>query len=372
MKTTVLILGGGLAGLYTGRLLHAAGIDFRLVEARMRLGGRILTTDEAGSPTEDGFDLGPSWFWPEMQPAMRRLVDDLGLAIFPQCNDGDVVFQRMSRESPQRYRTTHQEPQSMRIVGGTGALVAALGAAIPREHLLLGTRALHLELAPAGVMLRISAPAGAEELLVAEQVIAALPPRLLAGLSFTPAIDPATLQRWSATPTWMAPHAKFFAIYPRAFWRQAGLSGTAQSMAGPLAEIHDATTASGKAALFGFPALSSQMRSALGEPGLRQACLEQFALLFGAEALRPQATLFKDWAADPLTATVDDQIAGAHPDGSSAPWVTGAWRERLSLAGSETSSTEPGYMAGAVSAAERAVEEVCRRLNPGAEQNDRS
>lgn len=30
-----------------------------------------------------------------------------------------------------------------------------------------------------------------------------------------------------------------FAIYDRPFWREAGLSGTAQSMVGPLAEIHD-------------------------------------------------------------------------------------------------------------------------------------
>jgi hypothetical protein len=48
----------------------------------------------------------------------------------------------------------------------------------------------------------------------------------------------------------MAPHAKFFALHDHLFWRDAGLSGTSQSFVGPLAEIHDATAASGKPALF--------------------------------------------------------------------------------------------------------------------------
>ena len=125
MQTTVAIIGGGLAGLCAGKLLHAEGIDFRLIEARKRLGGRILSSDETSALSKDGFDLGPSWFWPKMQPQLAALVQELGLATFPQHNDGDVIFERMSRETPWRYRAAQQEPQSMRLVGGTGTLVAA-------------------------------------------------------------------------------------------------------------------------------------------------------------------------------------------------------------------------------------------------------
>ena len=50
----------------------------------------------------------------------------------------------------------------------------------------------------------------------------------------------------------MAPHANFLAVYPRRFWREAGLSGGAQSLVGPMTEIHDATSSAGEAALFGF------------------------------------------------------------------------------------------------------------------------
>lgn len=47
----------------------------------------------------------------------------------------------------------------------------------------------------------------------------------------------------------MAPHAKFVALYDRAFWRAAGPSGMAQSRVGPMAEVHDASSEPGQAAL---------------------------------------------------------------------------------------------------------------------------
>ncbi len=358
----VAIIGGGLAGLYAGRLLHAAEIDFKLVEARDRLGGRILSTGETGAPSEDGFDLGPSWFWPAMQPELSSLVRELGLTTFPQHDHGDVIFERMSRETPWRYRATHQEPQSMRLAGGTGTLVSALAKRLPPECILTGTSVKHIALGATNVSLTLAKPDGSEDSILAGQVIAAVPPRLLANISFSPAVDPAIAQRWRETPTWMAPHAKFFAVYDCPFWRDAGLSGTAQSFVGPLGEIHDATTASGNAALFGFLGVDARARATLGEAALRRACLDQLARLYGPRALRPRATIFKDWAADPLTATSDDRNGATHPEPSSASWVTGAWQEHLSLGGSETSASEPGYMAGALSAAERAVTEVRQRL----------
>ncbi len=362
MKQQVIIVGGGLAGLTAACRLHQSGIRFLLLEARDRLGGRILSVDAGGQPSDDGFDLGPSWFWPGMQPAMGDLVDSLGLASFAQNSQGDVVFQRMSREAPQRYRGMRQEPQSMRLAGGTAAIIAALSKRLPVDSIRLGTRVTRMSIAGPAVELGVVDANGTEENVAAAHVILALPPRLLeASVQFSPALDPANARRWRETATWMAPHAKFFAIYDRPFWREIGLSGTAQSMVGPLVEIHDATTASGKAALFGFVGVPAEQRAALGKDRIVAASRQQLALLFGPEAATPVATLFKDWAADPYTATPDDQSAGGHPNPSTQPWVTGEWQDRIALAGSETSHTEPGYLAGAVEAAERASRDIIDR-----------
>lgn len=361
MRTTVAIIGGGLSGLYAANLLHAAGLDCVLLEARDRLGGRILSAGLSGEGSAGPFDLGPSWFWPAMQPALAALVSELGLSAFPQHNDGDVIFERMSRETPWRYRATHQQPQSMRLEGGTASLAAALAQRLPAEILRTGSRVVSLALEPSAVTLDVLKAEGARESVTAGHVIAAVPPRLLETISFTPPVDPDSLQLWRETPTWMAPHAKFFAVYPRPFWRDAGLSGTAQSFVGPLAEIHDATSASGDAALFGFLSPAHSVRASLGAAAITSACLDQLARLFGPLARRPSATIFKDWASDPYTASPADQASAAHPEPSAAPWISGVWRSRLSLAASETSPSEPGYMAGALDAAARAANEVLRR-----------
>lgn len=366
-ETQVAVVGGGLAGLNAARLLQRSGIDFTVFEARGRPGGRILTVDDGGQPSDDGFDLGPSWFWPEMQPAIATLVSELGLAAFTQHSEGDVVFERMSREAPHRLPGIRQEPQSTRLAGGSAALVQALVGRFPSHRLCLDASVTAMRLTEQGVELSIRSAGGLQEQVTADGVIAALPPRLLAAtVRFTPLLDAGTLARWQATPTWMAPHAKFFAVYERAFWRNVGLSGTAQSMLGPMVEMHDATTASGHPALFGFMGIGADQRAAIGEQKLVHACLDQLARIFGAEARTPRATLFKDWAADPLTATAADRLGGDHPIAGTDPWVPDAWRARLVMAGSETSATEPGYLAGAVAASERAVAEIRQFWNGSA------
>lgn len=362
-KTQVAIIGGGLAGLNAARLLHRAGVDFLLLEARNGPGGRILSVNEEGAPDEDGFDLGPSWFWPDRQPALGALVRELRLESFSQNAEGDVVFERMSREAPHRLSGLRQDQQSLRLAGGSGSLIRALVRDLPQERLRFGVRVTKMRLVDEGIELTGQRADGQEEITTAAEVIAAVPPRLLAAtVRFEPAPERETLRLWQDTPTWMAPHAKFFAIYDRPFWREAGFSGTAQSFVGPLAEIHDATTQSGRAALFGFLGVGAHQRAEIGEEALTQACLGQLARLFGPEAASPQATLLKDWAADPLTATTEDVTATAHLPGAERAWVAGPWQERLQLAGSEVSATEAGFLAGAVEASARAVEVARERL----------
>ncbi|MGB2941593.1 MAG: FAD-dependent oxidoreductase [Candidatus Macondimonas sp.] len=58
MLIDTLIIGGGLSGLALAAQLAAQGRDFLLVEARDRLGGRILTRREGAAH----YDLGPTWF----------------------------------------------------------------------------------------------------------------------------------------------------------------------------------------------------------------------------------------------------------------------------------------------------------------------
>lgn len=53
----IIVIGAGMAGLVAARLLHDSGFAVTVLEARIRLGGRLWTDDSLGAPV----DLGGSW-----------------------------------------------------------------------------------------------------------------------------------------------------------------------------------------------------------------------------------------------------------------------------------------------------------------------
>ncbi|KAJ7707534.1 amine oxidase [Mycena rosella] len=60
--TTVLILGGGVAGIIAARTLHERGIDrFLIVEARDELGGRMRSTQFGAEDRRATVELGANW-----------------------------------------------------------------------------------------------------------------------------------------------------------------------------------------------------------------------------------------------------------------------------------------------------------------------
>ncbi|AYV55843.1 amine oxidase [Leptospira kmetyi] len=74
-QKTVIVLGGGISGLYASYLLGKTGIKVKLIEATDRLGGRIRTvTDGSGN----FLDLGAEWIQAEHRTA-RSLIRELGL-----------------------------------------------------------------------------------------------------------------------------------------------------------------------------------------------------------------------------------------------------------------------------------------------------
>jgi monoamine oxidase len=365
--TRIAIAGGGLAGLVAAWRLQQQGVrDVVLFEARATLGGRILSVDAHGSrvdtalPALDRFDLGPSWFWPTIQPQLDRLVTELGLERFAQFEDGDLLVERSARQPPQRMRGYVNDPPSMRLAGGTGALVAALRARLDDAVVRTGSTVRRLRCEVAHVDLTVDDSAGIATMWQAEQVLLALPPRLAATrVQFDPPLPPELARRWQGTPTWMAPHAKYVAVYDTPFWRERGLSGGARSSAGPMGEIHDISIPGRHAALFGFLGVPAQVRRQVGDEVLRMHCRAQLVRLFGEPAGAPLGDALKDWANDPLTATDEDQdAAGHHATAPPSGADNGVWQGRLIGIGSEWSPQFPGYLAGAVDAAERGLRQI--------------
>jgi len=75
MNTSIVIVGGGISGLAAAWQLQTAGLKVVLLEARKRVGGRILTLDkQAGGGLGAQCDMGPSWFW-QGQPLIAGLLE---------------------------------------------------------------------------------------------------------------------------------------------------------------------------------------------------------------------------------------------------------------------------------------------------------
>lgn len=348
LQTDVLIIGGGLAGLGLAAALAEHGRDFLLVEARNRLGGRILSERcEAGS-----FDMGPAWFWPG-QPRIDAMVKRLGLDRFDQHADGDLLYE----ETPgrvQRGRGFASMQGSYRLVGGLGALIAALAARIPSERLRLSTPITGL-IRDAGGVIATSATGQAVR---ANAVVLAMPPRIAAQMAYTPPLPSPVLKTMEDVPTWMAGQAKAVAVYERAFWREDGLSGDAMSRLGPMVEIHDASPeAGGPYALFGFLGLPPEARR--DEATSRQAVTAQLVRLFGGDAADPKALFIKDWAFDPYTATARDAApVYAHPRYGLPVHLQNLWDGRVIFGGTEVAPQFGGFLEGALEAAEMAQSQL--------------
>lgn len=186
-----------------------------------------------------------------------------------------------------------------------------------------------------------------------EQVQLAVPPNLaMALIDFLPSLPESLVRAWRNTATWMAPHAKYVALYDEPFWRVQGLSGEARSGRGPMGEIHDASMPGGTAALFGFLGVPARVRRSVSDEVLREHCRAQLARLFGERAATPTADFIKDWAIDPWTAPQADQDGpGQHGIAPAASVSAGLWQGRLTGIASEWSPQYPGHVAGAVEAA---------------------
>lgn len=369
----IAIIGGGLSGLYAAALLEEHGIhDYILLEARDTLGGRIASVSCApGADTADHScdstasaasalhrcDLGATWFWPAMHPALSELIEQLGLATFEQQEAGDMLVEQTRQRPPSRIAGYLSAPPARRLVGGMGSLIDAIRRRLTGNNLLADCRAVRLQHHEAGIDVSAQDNLGKSHTYRVAQVLLATPPRLAANtIAFEPPLPASLVKQWHSCATWMAPHAKYIAVFDEPFWRDQGLSGMARSLAGPLMEIHDASAPDGPAALFGFLGVPADVRRSMPEGVLLSACHDQLVRLFGEKARQPRVRFYKDWARDTCTAVAADQVAQTHSFIGLAPTPSeGVWRHRCIGIASEWSPAFSGYVAGAVDAAQRGV-----------------
>lgn len=336
-----MVVGAGIGGLAAAHQLVAAGRKVAVLEARRRLGGRLLSVDAGGT----GLDLGATWFWPG-ELRIARITQTLGVAAFPQHVDGDAVYHRP--QGAERLKGNPVDVPAGRFEAGAQALANAVAAQLPAGAVRLAQRVTAVHATGEGI--EAQTPSG---VCGGAHLVLAVPPALaLATIEFSPALPEPLAALARDTPVWMGAITKVVAHYARAFWRDAGLAGAGISHIGPMREIHDMSGPEGEpAALFGFvPATRA------GEATVTEAeILAQLVSLFGAQAGTPKALHIKDWRSERYTSPPDVELLGDYRTYGHRSFALPALGGRLHWASTETASDSPGHIEGALAAAERAA-----------------
>lgn len=342
----IILIGAGLSGLLTAYRLKNAGIPFKILEARARVGGRINTVSTAGNtPVE----MGATWFGHQHQHLIA-LLEELGIGYFEQYMKGKVFFQPFSTSPAESIQIPSQAP-SYRISGGTSNLIHTLYQKLDKSDILLNQTVRQINFKENSVQVI------AEEIFEGDKVILAIPPKLWAKkISFEPPLPSNLINIAEQTHTWMEDSIKIALSYSEPFWQYENLSGTLFSNTGPITEFYDhCNHERTKYALCGF--MNSSFKS-LSDPERRASVIDQIKSVFGAKAEEFIDYTECIWSNESHTFEASDIALYPHQNNGNSIFSRSFFDDKLMISGSESASKFPGYMDGAVYAANM----IARRL----------
>lgn len=94
----MVVVGGGISGLRAAYKVQEAGLSSIVLEARDRVGGKLLVVEVPdqveGGGKKGGIDLGGAWINNSNQSRAYSLARRLGLDLIEQATDGDCIVQQ--------------------------------------------------------------------------------------------------------------------------------------------------------------------------------------------------------------------------------------------------------------------------------------
>ena len=419
-KTDVVIVGAGFTGLSAAQELRRAGVDFVILEARDRVGGRV---EARRNGLGELVDTGGQFLCEDM-PELMALVKARGKTLVEAYVDGEFIAQpplpgdeaerNYLRVMEIRERMNGIEPDDPAIAGQTVAewlerqhdpadakagfrsMIEGLWCQalekVPLWHLIDNDRritndqselqyflaetmqSLADDLArDLGDRLRLGmavtaiehAPGGVrvlagDRVFEARSVLVAVPPMMASKLAFSPPL-PARLRR--ALGVWHSGVViKVLVRYARAFWRERGLSGMVMWRNLPGLFACDVGKDENHPALVVFIGGPLALRwGNLDEAALRGEVMSRLVAALGPEAGAVLDFSYRSWIDDAWSGgAYSDLILDVNATDAEDMLLAGA--PPVHFASSELSPSFPGYIEGAIVAGRVAARKVIADL----------
>ncbi|TXD52070.1 MULTISPECIES: flavin monoamine oxidase family protein [unclassified Polaribacter] len=351
MKKKILIIGGGISGIYLGYRLKKEGFSIKILEANDSVGGRIYTKKIQNTKIE----LGAAWLW-RYNPELLQLCKDLEISLFEQNMSGDALFEASNIHLPERFQTPKNQEISYRIVGGTATILEKLAVDFTDDELLLHHKVTKIDADKPSITVFTD-----NLNFSADMVISTIPPQLLVNsVQFNPKLDERVFQIANDTHTWMKDSIKFAIVYNTPFWREEGLSGVGFSNVGPFTEIYDHSDfENNHFALMGF--LNGSLSNETIE-FREEKIKEQLFKFFGEQGKNYLSYQEKIWNQESLLNFKNNHFLSPHFNNGHAMYQQEFLNGTFIIAGSETSPSYGGYMEGAIYRGNQIIEKLKKKF----------
>ena len=242
------------------------------------------------------------------------------------------------------------DAQADRVVGGTQTVARAIADRLG-PAIRLGSPVRRIEWSENGAVVHSDAIS-----VMARHVVVAVPPTLAGAIEYEPSLP---VNRTQVTQRWpQGIVIKVAMIYPRAFWRDEGLSGASLDYVTVMGETADSSnpeTISKAGVLTGFVYSDNARQAATMAPEDRKKLLlGDVARRFGPKALEPEHYHESNWTMDTWTRGC---FTGFLTPGATRLFGS-AVRDPVGpihWAGTETATQWPSFIDGAIRSGERAA-----------------